>query len=114
MWREDEESLFEAETGRAAHALAGAGLLAMKLVFAIPETILCASFAIIGAYMLEEGVADRSAMASVLVLAGAAFLAIGMVTLEGVVRSILWHRAMLRHATGQQPDQTREIAPNQE
>lgn len=86
----------------------------MKLVFVIPETILCASFAIIGAYMLEEGVADRSAMASVLVLAGAAFLAIGMVTLEGVVRSIFLHRAMLRHATGRESDPTREIASSQE
>lgn len=74
----------------------------MKTVFALPETVVCATFAIAGAYMLKEGIVDRSPIASGLVLAGAGFLAVGLVTLLAVVRSLLWHRAMLRGATNQQ------------
>lgn len=86
----------------------------MKAVFALPETVVCATLAIVGAYMLKEGIVDRSPNASVLVLGGATFLAVGLVTLEVVVRSLLWHRAMLRSTTNRHRDATREIASNHE
>lgn len=90
------------------------GLREMKHVFTLPEMIVCGSLAIVGAYLLEEGVADSSKTASVLVLAGAAFLAIGIVTLQAGVRSILWHRAMLRRAINREADAMHEIASSQE
>ena len=86
----------------------------MKHVFALPEMVVCGSLAIIGAYLLEEGVADSSKMASVLVLAGGALLAIGIVTLQAGVRSILWHRTMLRRAIDRQADAMRGIASSQQ
>ena len=87
-------------------------MLAMKTVFAFPETVFCATLAVVGAYMLKVGIVDRSPLASVLVLAGAAFLAVGLVTLQAVVRSLLWHRAMLRGAANRHRDAMREIASN--
>lgn len=73
----------------------------MRIVFAIPETLACAALTIAGVYMLDASIADKSANASILVVGGAAFLAFGIVSLHAAVRSILWHRAMLRRAMSQ-------------
>lgn len=112
MRGEDEESLFK--TGVDSGAYKKRGLLQMKFVFSTPETIVCASLTIGGAYMLKEGIGDRSATASVLVLAGAAFLATGIVGLQAAVRSILWHRAMLQRAPDRKADATGAIGSNHE
>lgn len=82
----------------------------MKIIFAIPETVVCASFAIAGIYMLHEGMTDKSANATVLLIAGAAVLAFGIVTLQTTVRSILWHRQMLRRAATRRAEPTHPVA----
>ena len=114
MRPEDEASLLEAAASVGVHTSAGAGLLAMKTVFALPETVVCATLATVGAYMLKEGMVDRSKVASLFVLAGAALLAVGVVTLQAVIRSLLWHRAMLRGATNRHRDAAGEIASSEE
>lgn len=69
----------------------------MRFMFGIPETLVCASLATLGGYMLNEGAIDKSPNAAALLIGGAAFLALGIVTLAVAVRSILWLRAMLRN-----------------
>lgn len=70
----------------------------MRIVFAIPETLVCAGFTIAGLYMLNEGMVDKSVNAPVLVIGGGAFFAFGVVALWVALRSIVWHRSMLRRA----------------
>jgi len=82
----------------------------MRIVFALPETVVCAGLTIAGLYMLNEGMADKSANAPVLVIGGAAFFAFGVVALLAVLRSILWHRSMLRRAANRQAEPARPLA----
>lgn len=114
MRPEDEESLLEAAASIGVHTSTGAGLPAMKNVFGLPETVVCATLATVGGYMLKEGIVDRSKLASLLVVAGAALLAIGVLTLQAVIRSLLWHHAMLRGATNRQRNATGEIASSEQ
>jgi hypothetical protein len=69
----------------------------MRRVYSVLETILSALLLTCGFYMLNEGVSDKS-NATAMLIGGAVFSAVGVVALQAAVRSIIWHRAMLRHA----------------
>jgi hypothetical protein len=70
----------------------------MRRVYSVLETILSALLLTCGFYTLNEGVSDKSSSATAMLISGAVFSALGVVALQAAVRSIIWHRAMLRHA----------------
>jgi hypothetical protein len=70
----------------------------MKRVSTLFETALSAALLFLSLYMLYEGSSDKSASASAILIGGAVCLTLGVMTLFSAVRSILWHRRMLRHS----------------
>ena len=48
--------------------------------------------------MLHEGGANKSLSEAAMLIGGAACSTLGVMTLVSAVRSILWHRRMLRHS----------------
>jgi hypothetical protein len=62
------------------------------------ETILSAAMLFLGLYLLYEGSSNRSTTASAILIGGAVCLTLSLMTLVSAVRSILWHRRMLRHS----------------
>jgi hypothetical protein len=70
----------------------------MRRIFAIPETVVCLGLVSAGAYLLGDAMTSKSSDATVLLLVGAVLIVFGTGALQAVVRSILWHRTMLRRA----------------
>jgi hypothetical protein len=70
----------------------------MRRVFAIPEAVLCASLVSAGAYVLKDALSSNSPNAAMLLIPGAVLLVFGLATLQAVVRSLVWHRLMLRRS----------------
>jgi hypothetical protein len=72
----------------------------MKRVSTTFETLISALMLTLGLYLLKEGFSNLTWLADASVILGAAFFSLGFMTLYSAVRSVLSHRAMLRHATG--------------
>jgi len=70
----------------------------MRRISTLFEIILSAAFLGLGVYLLYEGGSNKSASAPAILIGGAACFTLGVMTLFSAVRSILWHRHMLRHA----------------
>ena len=70
----------------------------MRRISTLCEIILSATLLILGLYTLQEGSADNSSSAGIMLILGTVCLALGVTTLISAVRSILWHRHMLRHS----------------
>jgi hypothetical protein len=70
----------------------------MKRISTFFETILSAALVVVGLYMLYEGTSNKSASAPAILIGGAVCFTMGVMTLFSAVRSILWHRHMLRHS----------------
>jgi hypothetical protein len=70
----------------------------MRRISTLFEIILSATLLIFGLYALQEGGANNSTSAGVMLILGAACLALGVTTLISAISSILWHRHMLRHS----------------
>jgi CHASE1-domain containing sensor protein len=72
----------------------------MRRVFTFLEILVSGSLLILGLYALKEGISNNSPYAIAFVLAGALLIAASLITVIFAVRSILRHRTMSRHATG--------------
>ena len=72
----------------------------MKRVSTTFETLTSALMLTLGLYLLNEGISNNTWFASASLIVGAALFSLGFITLYSAVRSVLSHRAMLRHATG--------------
>lgn len=83
----------------------------MRRVFAIPETVVCGALVLIGAYLLGDAVSSNSPTATPVLISGAVLMVFGIGTLQAVVRSILWHRTMLRRAVNSDQLQESVDAP---
>jgi hypothetical protein len=70
----------------------------MRRISTLFEIILTATLLVFGLYMLYEGSSNKSASAPAILIGGAACFTLGVMTLFLAVRSVLWHRHMLRHA----------------
>jgi hypothetical protein len=70
----------------------------MRRVSTFFEVILSATLLILGLYMLREGSSNQSSSAAAILIGGAVCFTLGVMTLVSAVRSILWHRRMLRHS----------------
>jgi hypothetical protein len=71
--------------------------VSVKRVSSPFETTLSAAILFLGLYMLYEGSSNKSATAPAILIGGAVCLTLSVMTLVSAVRSILWHRRMLRH-----------------
>jgi predicted tellurium resistance membrane protein TerC len=71
----------------------------MKRVFTILETLIAFVFLLIGLDMVIEGVSSNSRNAGEAMIAGAVFVSLGVLVSYSAIKSILWHRAMSRHAS---------------
>ncbi len=72
----------------------------MKRISTTFEILISALALILGLYWLKEGFSNKTWLADAYLIGGAAFFSLGFMTLYFAVRSVLSHRAMLRHATG--------------
>ena len=73
----------------------------MRRISTFFEIILSATLSVLGLFMLYEGSSNKSTSAATMLIGGAVFFTVGMMTLCAAVRSILWHRRMLRHSVSQ-------------
>ena len=76
----------------------------MRRISTAFEIILSASLLVVGLYMLYEGSSNKSGSAPAILIAGAVCFTLGVMTLFSAVRSILWHRRMVRHSLNQDLD----------
>ncbi len=83
---------------RAAINLDAGGSLFMRRISTLFEAILSATLLILGLYMLHEGSSSKSPSEAAILTGGAVCFTLGVMTLVSAVRSILWHRKMLRHS----------------
>jgi len=72
----------------------------MKRVSTTFETLISALILTLGLYLLSEGISNNTWFASASLIVGAALFSLGFITLYSAVKSLLSHRAMLRHSTG--------------
>jgi hypothetical protein len=75
------------------------GRLLVRRISTPCEAILSATLLILGIFMLYEASSINSASETASLIGGAVCFALGMMTLVSAIRSILWHRHMLRQST---------------
>ena len=71
----------------------------MRRISTLLEIVISATLLIIGLYMLYDGNLNKSTNEAAILIGGAVFFTLGVTTLISAVRSILWHRQMMQHAT---------------
>jgi predicted membrane channel-forming protein YqfA (hemolysin III family) len=75
----------------------------MRRVSTLFEIVLSATLLILGLYVLQEGIANKSSSSVAMLILGAICFTLGVTTLVSAARSILWHRHMLRHSVPMYP-----------
>jgi hypothetical protein len=70
----------------------------MRRISTFFEAILFTALLFAGLYLLFVGSANKSTSEVAMLLGGAVCLTLSVITLVSAVRSILWHRHMLRHS----------------
>jgi hypothetical protein len=66
-------------------------------IWTLFEVIVAAAFLLLGLYLLDIGSSNKAASEGA-VLIGAVCFALSILILVSAVRSIIWHRHMLRHS----------------
>jgi divalent metal cation (Fe/Co/Zn/Cd) transporter len=69
----------------------------MRRIATFFEIIMSATLLFSGLYLLYEGTSSKSTSAPAMLIGGAAFVTMSVMLLASAVRSLLWHRRMLRH-----------------
>ncbi len=70
----------------------------MRRISTAFEIILSTALLVLGLFMLYEGSSSKSASAAAILIGGAVFFTVGVMTLFSAFRSILWHRRMVRQS----------------
>ena len=70
----------------------------MKRISTFFEVILSITLLFLGLYMLYEGSLNKSASEAATLIGGAVCFVLSAMAMVSAVRSILWHRHMLRHS----------------
>jgi hypothetical protein len=70
----------------------------MKRISTFFEIIVSAALLFLGIYMLYEGSANKSTNEAAILTGGAVCFTLSIMTLVSAVKSLLWHRRMLRHS----------------
>lgn len=71
----------------------------MRRIWTLFEAILSATLLILGLYLLLEGSSNRSSGEAALLICGAVCSVLGVMTRVSAIRSIFWHRYMLRYSS---------------
>ena len=77
----------------------------MKRVSALFEILLSGTLLILGLYVLQEWIANKSTSSVAMLILGAICFTLGLTTLVSAARSILWHRHMVRHSIPLYPEE---------
>jgi len=70
----------------------------MRKIATFFETVVSATLLAFGLYLLHEGSSNQSVSEGTILIGGAVCFTLGVMTLVSAVKSILWHRRMLRHS----------------
>jgi hypothetical protein len=70
----------------------------MRRIATLLEVLLAAGLLVVALYMLHEGTSTKSDSASAILIGGAVCFTLSAMMLVSAIRSILWHRRMLRHS----------------
>jgi len=70
----------------------------MRRISTAFEIILSAALLVLGLFMLYEGSSNKSTSMPAILIGGAVCFTVGVMTLFSAVRSILWHRRMVRNS----------------
>ena len=70
----------------------------MRRISTVFEIILSAILLVLGLFMLYEGSSNKSGSEAAMLIGGAVCFTLSVMTLFSAVRSILWHRRMVRHS----------------
>jgi len=62
------------------------------------EVILSAALSVLGVYVLYEGSSSKSTSEAAMLIGGAVCFTVSVMTLFSALRSMLWHRRMVRHS----------------
>jgi hypothetical protein len=71
----------------------------MRRISTLFAALLSATLLILGIWLLYEGILASSASETAILISGAAFFALGVMTLVSAIRSLLWHRHMVRNSS---------------
>jgi len=71
----------------------------MKRVSTLFEITVSAALLFLGLYMLYEGSSNESTNEAAVLIGGAVCFTLSIMTLVSAVKSLVWHRRMLRHST---------------
>ncbi len=69
----------------------------MKRISTFFEIIVSIALLFFGLYMLYEASSNKSTNEAAILIGGAVCFTLGIMTLISAVKSLLWHRRMLRH-----------------
>ena len=70
----------------------------IKRVWTFLEIVISTTLLVAGLFMLQEGIANNSTGAVAMLILGAVFITLSVISLIYAIRSLLWHRYMLRVA----------------
>ena len=70
----------------------------MKRISTLFEIIVSAALLFLGLYMLYEGSSNKSTNEAAILIGGAVCFTVSIMTLVSAVKSLVWHRRMLRHS----------------
>ena len=70
----------------------------MRKIATLFEIVVSATLLAFGLYLLHEGSSNQPPSEGAVLIGGAVCFTLGVMTLVSAVRSIVWHRRMLRHA----------------
>jgi hypothetical protein len=74
----------------------------MRRISTLLEVLLSAALFILGLYLLHAAISAQSEYGVLILVAGAVSFALGQMALVFAVKSILWHRRMLRRSVRNQ------------
>jgi hypothetical protein len=70
----------------------------MKRISTLFEIIVSVGLLFLGLYMLYEGSSSKSTNEAAILIGGAVCFTVSIMTLVSAVKSLVWHRRMLRHS----------------
>ena len=70
----------------------------MRKIATFFEIVVSATLLAFGLYLVHEGSSNQSPSEGAVLIGGAVCFTLGVMTLVTAVRSIVWHRRMLRHS----------------
>ena len=71
----------------------------MRRIPATVEILMSVALLSVGLYLLDDGSLNKAANEPTILISAAVCLALSLITFIAAVRSMLWHRHIVKHAT---------------